>query len=161
MRKLIAAGIGILLAGVALVAGGGSVGYAEIPPLPTPIPPSIDRRMPVEFFQTGGPYIKESAAVAQANRLTQGPIGRQVVGMLTYAEAAAWMGSYTYTIAPQREFYLVVTEAPYVAKRGQSRVSCAVYFALVDATEGHIMSQGCKDRTNSWPALPPSLAAKT
>lgn len=173
MSSVRARSVQIGLAAIALTAAGatlwltnsqaGLVAGLSAGPTPPPIvhaDPRIDVRAAVQFPPTGGPYLSESDAIAAATKLAAGPITRRASGFLTYGTAAAWMGSTTFTIDPQREFYLVVSEGRYVGRRGAVPVTCSVYFALVDATTGAVMANGCKDFTGRWPALPPSVSEK-
>jgi hypothetical protein len=109
------------------------------------------------FHATGGPYIAIQDAVAIANHHARGPITLQASHQLTYGEAAAWMGSFTYTVAAGREVYLVVTQAPFTRGGGPlGPITCGVFFAVVDATDGTVWALGC--RGNTWPALPSAFA---
>ncbi len=154
-------GIGIAVILLALTAiafgqGGASGPQTQASPAPSPrhADPNTAPRAEIVYPAVGGPFISEQSALSTATRLASGPVTRTAIGRVSYSVAAAWMHSATYTIDPARQVYLVVVQAPFSPQRAMANVSCAVFFAVVDATDGTIRADGCRDLTGEWPTLP-------
>jgi len=126
---------------------------AAATPGPTALPLNARPSPPIVYPRTNGPFINETRASEIAASGAAGPITRYAIGLLTYREAANWMQSWTYTIDPERAVYLVVNAGPFSPPHSRVSVTCRVYFVVVDATDGGIRAQGCKDLTPNWPQL--------
>lgn len=131
-------------------------GPPQPPPSFDPVPP------PPIFLPTGGPFIGDAKAmqIAAGLRTPATPLGRQDVRLMRYGEIASFAGSTTLTIDPAREFYFVVTSAPWVGTHGRrGPVACGSYMTVVDATEGTVRGQICGG-PDTWPAnLPNAFSA--
>lgn len=158
----LAIGGSLLAAGLALTAGTSLAGTSfQTNPVP-PLPPQPTFRIPgIERPATLGPFIGDSSALQKGADYARGPITRQEVHLIPYAALSAYLGSTDYRIDPARQFYFVVTSAPYTTRGGpfSPSVTCRSYIAAFDATSGDAFVAGCEG-LGSWPDRVPAGFSK-
>jgi hypothetical protein len=167
---LVQRGVLGLIAAAGLIAIGGFALAVQAPTGPLAQGPGIHspgvHPIPTaRYFGTGGPLLGELAAVQIARTMAIGPTGRTEAHLMTYGEVVTWIGSENLYYDRSREMYVVAVSGAYEGRPGPRQQAnpapspCNSYFAVIDATDGTVLSAGCGG-PSAWPERLPTVFAK-
>jgi hypothetical protein len=148
----------VLVSGLAIITIGPHLSLAAGPATiqAAPAMPVTPMRPPVKYFPTGGPYVAENDALAAAAALARGPVARQEIHRLSYAQVSAFLGNRNYEYDDAREMYVILSSGSWQTRGSVfgAPKPCGSFFSVFDATSGRPVAVGCGG-PGPWPSRVP------